>query len=82
LCHVFERIAGHFGGIKKGITAYYVQDFNTIVEDIQTKKPTLSLPCRGSVRKGHHRQHLPCRRAVGETPLHNLSKANGGLSQG
>jgi long-chain acyl-CoA synthetase len=43
LCHVFERIAGHFGGIKKGITTHYVEDFNAIVEDIQTKKPTIIL---------------------------------------
>ena len=43
LCHDLERVAGHFGGRKKGITTYYVQDFNTIVEDIQTKKPTIIL---------------------------------------
>jgi long-chain acyl-CoA synthetase len=43
LCHVFERIAGHLYGMKVGVTAHYAQDFNTIVEDIQTKKPTIVL---------------------------------------
>ncbi len=43
LCHVFERIAGHFYGMKVGITAHYAQDFNTIVEDIQAKRPTIVL---------------------------------------
>jgi long-chain acyl-CoA synthetase len=43
LCHVPERVAWHFGGIKKGITTHYVEDFNAIVEDIQTKKLTIIL---------------------------------------
>lgn len=43
LCHVFERVAGHLYGMKVGITSHYAQDFNTIVEDIQTKKPTIIL---------------------------------------
>ena len=43
LCHVFERVAGHLYGMKVGITSHYTQDFNTIVEDIQTKKPTIIL---------------------------------------
>ena len=43
LCHVFERVAGHFYGMKVGITAHYAQSFETIVEDIQTKKPTIIL---------------------------------------
>jgi long-chain acyl-CoA synthetase len=43
LCHVFERVAGHFYGMKVGITTHYAQSFDTIVEDIQTKKPTIVL---------------------------------------
>lgn len=43
LCHVFERMAGHLYGMKVGITAHYAQDFNSIVEDIQAKKPTIIL---------------------------------------
>jgi long-chain acyl-CoA synthetase len=43
LCHVFERIAGHFYGMKVGVTAHYAQGFDTIVEDIKTKKPTIIL---------------------------------------
>lgn len=43
LCHVFERMAGHLYGMKVGITAHYAQDFNSIVEDIQAKKPTIVL---------------------------------------
>jgi len=43
LCHVFERVAGHLYGMKVGITSHYAQDFNTIAEDIQTKKPTIIL---------------------------------------
>lgn len=43
LCHVFERIAGHFYGMKVGVTAHYAQGLDTIVEDIKTKKPTIIL---------------------------------------
>ncbi|MCD6569922.1 MAG: long-chain fatty acid--CoA ligase [Deltaproteobacteria bacterium] len=43
LCHVYERVAGHFTGILAGITTHYAQDFDTIVEDIQAKKPTIIL---------------------------------------
>jgi long-chain acyl-CoA synthetase len=43
LCHVFERVAGHFYGMKVGITSHYAESFETIVEDIQTKKPTIIL---------------------------------------
>ena len=43
LCHVFERVAGHFYGMKVGITTHYAQSFDTIVEDIQAKKPTIIL---------------------------------------
>jgi long-chain acyl-CoA synthetase len=43
LCHVFERVAGHFYGMKVGVTTHYAQSFETIVEDIQTKKPTIIL---------------------------------------
>ena len=43
LCHVFERVAGHFYGMKVGITSHYAESFETIVEDIQIKKPTIIL---------------------------------------
>lgn len=43
LCHVFERIAGHFYGMKVGVTAHYAQSLETIVEDIKTKRPTIIL---------------------------------------
>ena len=43
LCHVFQRVAGHFYAMHVGIYTYYSEDFNTIVEDIQAKKPTLLL---------------------------------------
>jgi len=43
LCHVFERIAGHFYGMKVGVTAHYTESFDTIVEDIAAKRPTIVL---------------------------------------
>lgn len=43
LCHVFERVAGHFYGMKVGITAHYTESFDTIVEDIAAKRPTIVL---------------------------------------
>lgn len=43
LSHVFERVAGHFYGMYVGVTASYAENINTIIEDIQTKKPTVIL---------------------------------------
>jgi len=43
LSHVFERIAGHFYGMKVGITTHYAQSFDTIIEDIAEKRPTIVL---------------------------------------
>ncbi|MCK7466719.1 MAG: AMP-binding protein [Desulfosudis oleivorans] len=43
LCHVFERVAGHFYGMKVGVTAHYTESFETIVEDIAAKRPTIVL---------------------------------------
>ncbi len=40
LSHVFERIAGHFYGMYVGITASYAESIDTILADIQEKKPT------------------------------------------
>jgi long-chain acyl-CoA synthetase len=40
LSHVFERIAGHFYGMYVGLTASYAESMDTIVQDIQEKKPT------------------------------------------
>ena len=43
LCHVFQRVAGHFFAMRTGVYTYYSEDFNSIVEDIQTKRPTVLL---------------------------------------
>jgi long-chain acyl-CoA synthetase len=43
LCHVYERVAGHFTGIFAGITTHYAESFDTIVEDIKAKRPTIIL---------------------------------------
>ncbi|MBP7585814.1 MAG: long-chain fatty acid--CoA ligase [Spirochaetes bacterium] len=40
LSHVFERIAGHFYGMYVGLTASYAESMDTIVQDIQEKRPT------------------------------------------
>ncbi len=40
LSHVFERIAGHFYGMYVGLTASYAESMDTIVRDIQEKRPT------------------------------------------
>jgi long-chain acyl-CoA synthetase len=40
LSHVFERIAGHFYGMYSGITASYAEGIESILTDIQEKKPT------------------------------------------
>ena len=40
LSHVFERIAGHFYGMYVGLTASYAENMDTIVADIQEKRPT------------------------------------------
>jgi long-chain acyl-CoA synthetase len=40
LCHVFERIAGHFYGMYVGLTAHYAESMDTIVADIAEKRPT------------------------------------------
>ena len=43
LSHVFQRVAGHFFAMYVGIYTYYTESFDTIVEDIQTKRPTVLL---------------------------------------
>ncbi|MBF0120476.1 MAG: long-chain fatty acid--CoA ligase [Desulfobacterales bacterium] len=43
LSHVFERAAGHFYGMYVGITSSYAESINTILQDIQEKKPTIML---------------------------------------
>lgn len=43
LCHVFQRVAGHFFGMFVGIYTHYAENFDTVVEDIQQKKPTILL---------------------------------------
>ena len=43
LSHVFERVAGHFYGMYVGITASYAESLDTIVGDIQQKRPNMVL---------------------------------------
>ncbi len=44
LCHVFERITGHFyGSIYIGITSSYAESFDTLVDDFGEKRPTMIL---------------------------------------
>ena len=43
LSHVFERAAGHFYGMYKGITASYAESINTRLEDLKEKRPTMIL---------------------------------------
>ena len=43
LSHVFERAAGHFYGMYKGITSSYAESINTILDDLKEKKPTIML---------------------------------------
>jgi len=43
LSHVFERVAGHWYGMFVGITSSYAESIDTIVRDIQDKKPTVVL---------------------------------------
>lgn len=43
LSHVFERVAGHFFGMYVGITASYAEGIDTILQDIQEKRPTVVL---------------------------------------
>lgn len=43
LSHVFERIAGHFYGMYVGLTSSYAEKMDTIVQDIQEKRPTVVL---------------------------------------
>ena len=43
LSHVFERAAGHFYGMYKGITSSYAENVNTVLEDFAAKRPTVIL---------------------------------------
>ncbi|HPK45384.1 MAG TPA: long-chain fatty acid--CoA ligase [Spirochaetota bacterium] len=43
LSHVFERVAGHFYGMYVGITASYAESLDTLIQDIQEKRPTVVL---------------------------------------
>ncbi|BBO74190.1 long-chain-fatty-acid--CoA ligase [Desulfosarcina widdelii] len=43
LSHVFERAAGHFYGMYKGITSSYAESVNTVLEDFGEKRPTIIL---------------------------------------
>jgi len=43
LSHVFERVAGHFYGMFLGVTASYAGSIETVLADVQEKKPTIIL---------------------------------------
>jgi long-chain acyl-CoA synthetase len=43
LSHVFERIAGHFFGMYVGLTSSYAESMDTIVQDIQDRRPNVIL---------------------------------------
>ncbi len=43
LSHVFERAAGHFFGMYRGITASYADDINSLLQDFKEKRPTMIL---------------------------------------
>ena len=43
LSHVFERAAGHYYGMYKGITASYAEDINSLLNDFKEKRPTMIL---------------------------------------
>ena len=43
LSHVFERAAGHFYGMYKGITSSYAESVNSVLDDFGEKRPTIIL---------------------------------------
>ncbi|MGQ9842326.1 MAG: AMP-dependent synthetase/ligase [Spirochaetota bacterium] len=55
LSHVFERIAGHFYGMYVGITASYAESIDTILQDIQEKRPTVVLAVPRVLEKVYQR---------------------------
>ncbi len=55
LSHVFERVAGHFYGMYVGITASYAESIDTILQDIQEKRPTVVLAVPRVLEKVYQR---------------------------
>ena len=55
LSHVFERVAGHFYGMYVGITASYAESLDTILQDIQEKRPTVVLAVPRVLEKVYQR---------------------------
>lgn len=55
LSHVFERIAGHFYGMYVGITSSYAESLDTILQDIQEKRPTVVLAVPRVLEKVYQR---------------------------
>ena len=43
LSHVFERAAGHYYGMYKGITSSYAESVTSVLEDFGEKRPTIIL---------------------------------------
>ncbi len=70
LCHVFQRVAGHFYGMSTGIYTHYTESFDTIVDDIQAKKPTVLLAVPRVCEKvyarilGQAKEEAPWKQAV------------------
>ncbi len=55
LSHVFERVAGHFYGMYVGITSSYAESLDTILQDIQEKRPTVVLAVPRVLEKVYQR---------------------------
>jgi len=55
LSHVFERVAGHFYGMYVGITTSYAESLDTILQDIQEKRPTVVLAVPRVLEKVYQR---------------------------
>ncbi|MBC2710298.1 MAG: long-chain fatty acid--CoA ligase [Desulfosarcina sp.] len=58
LSHVFERAAGHFYGMYKGITSSYAESVNTVLEDFGEKRPTIILAVPRVCEKVYQKIHM------------------------
>lgn len=58
LSHVFERVPGHFFVIYKGVQKSYAGSIDTLVEDIQSKKPTVLFAVPRVLEKVYQKMNL------------------------
>ncbi|MBC2744347.1 MAG: AMP-binding protein [Desulfosarcina sp.] len=58
MSHVFERAAGHFYGMYKGITSSYAESVNTVLEDFGEKRPTIILAVPRVCEKVYQKIHM------------------------